>query len=779
MYNSQNGSNLDQNQNISENGHTATQSYLGGSMLQSEIHPQRETDSGSEFFRFAPSLGNFVVSAENSGKDQITPVSFGTENRFENIDSGFFKPAESFINSTETAKEKPPVKALTESVSDYAKFKNLRLQLANFLSTASELTGELNMSSFTQKLQRLSNKISEEDFKIQIIGTFKNGKSTFINSFLGDDILPAYALPCTAVINEVKYGIKKNAVLHFKNPIPSTLPKELSQKALAHMEKHHMKNIPPMEIPYDEIESYVVIPMGKDPKEMLLESPYEKVELFWPLELLKDGIEIIDSPGLNEHATRTKVTMDYISKADAVIFVLNATTLCSMEEMNFIENNLSSQGFTDLFFVVNRFDMIPEKERARIIKFAQKKLSSFTSFGNDGIFFVSAKNALESKKEADSDKLNSSGMPKFEKSLSDFLTLDRGSSKLYITSHKLKNLLAKEITEKIIPARKAVLETSLSDINSKCRDIVPKIEALETKRDLLYRKVLYAIDQSKVEFKQLAHKNMSETIGLVPMWVENFIPTTKLGVIPSTTKAKQLLNEILTHLSYMLESNNRIWQVNELLPAMNYHAGVIFSSARKEIDLISEDIHKASAILTGAKSFESMSHNISDLGLGSSPAIIQENLQVSKNVAMQVSGETFLAMMSFISPSNFVELISTAFSGATKGSESGIIKKIKAKITNEVTSALSHTTYEYIDSVAQNVANSYIGIAEKMLEPLNHEISVLRNQMESAMADTEKGEEAVNKKRLALENIETGIKNLCSELISFASDLEKKDEAKK
>jgi len=136
-------------------------------------------------------------------------------------------------------------------------------------------------------------------------------------------------------------------------------------------------------------------------------------------------------------------------------------------------------------------------------------------------------------------------------------------------------------------------------------------------------------------------------------------------------------------------------------------------------------------------------------------------------------------MMSFISPSNFVELISTAFSGATKGSESGIIKKIKAKITNEVTSALSHTTYEYIDSVAQNVANSYIGIAEKMLEPLNHEISVLRNQMESAMADTEKGEEAVNKKRLALENIETGIKNLCSELISFASDLEKKDEAKK
>ncbi len=72
-----------------------------------------------------------------------------------------------------------------------------------------------------------------------------------------------------------------------------------------------------MSIPYDKIEDYVVIPMGKNPKDMLLESPYERVELFWPLELLKNGIEIIDSPGLNEHATRTKVTMDFISRADA------------------------------------------------------------------------------------------------------------------------------------------------------------------------------------------------------------------------------------------------------------------------------------------------------------------------------------------------------------------------------------------------------------------------------------------------------------------------------
>ena len=104
------------------------------------------------------------------------------------------------------------------------------------------------------------------------------------------------------------------------------------------MSKYGSGVVPPLEISYNEIEDYVVIPMGEDPKEMLLESPYEKVELFWPLELLKEGVEIIDSPGLNEATTRTRVTMDYLSKADAILFVLSADRLCSQDEMEFIEN---------------------------------------------------------------------------------------------------------------------------------------------------------------------------------------------------------------------------------------------------------------------------------------------------------------------------------------------------------------------------------------------------------------------------------------------------------
>lgn len=81
---------------------------------------------------------------------------------------------------------------------------------------SSDVIKYLNMSNYSDSLSKLSEKVNNDTFKIQVVGTFKNGKSTFINALLGSHVLPAYSLPCTAVINEVKYGKEKKAVLYFK-----------------------------------------------------------------------------------------------------------------------------------------------------------------------------------------------------------------------------------------------------------------------------------------------------------------------------------------------------------------------------------------------------------------------------------------------------------------------------------------------------------------------------------------------------------------------------------
>ena len=249
-------------------------------------------------------------------------------------------------------------------IENFKEFQKNQQELAQILRDASKVTHELNMSK-EKELDELSTKVQNDTFKIMVTGTFKNGKSTFINALLGEELLPAYALPCTAVINEVKYGTEKKAILYFRNPLPDPLPEKLAEKAVCHMEKYKGRPIPPLKIPYDEIEDYVVIPMGADEKQMKLQSPYEKVELFYPLSLLENGVEIIDSPGLNEDETRTRVTMDYLAKVDAILYVLNANAICAGDEMKFVEKDLKGNNFDSVFFI-NTFPICRTIEHRQI-----------------------------------------------------------------------------------------------------------------------------------------------------------------------------------------------------------------------------------------------------------------------------------------------------------------------------------------------------------------------------------------------------------------------------
>ena len=97
----------------------------------------------------------------------------------------------------------------------YALYKSKQAELTKLIEDTLRVASKLNTEKLCNALERLVGKVSNTSFKIQIAGTFKNGKSTFINALLGEEILPAYALPCTAVINEVKYGDEKKAKLYF------------------------------------------------------------------------------------------------------------------------------------------------------------------------------------------------------------------------------------------------------------------------------------------------------------------------------------------------------------------------------------------------------------------------------------------------------------------------------------------------------------------------------------------------------------------------------------
>ncbi|MEO0645155.1 MAG: dynamin family protein [Cyanobacteria bacterium J06650_10] len=271
-------------------------------------------------------------------------------------------------------------------------------------------------------IKRFVGNIQSDTFKVLVLGEFKRGKSTLINALLGEDILPSYAIPTTAVVSEIKWGIKKKALLHFNKTNDGQQP-------------------PPVEIPVSDLEEYVVLKRdelfeGKD-------SPsrnYAKVEIFWPLSFCRNGVELIDSPGLNEHRFRQEVTTSYTENdnVDAIIFVLSCEQLCSRSEMDIIDD-LTSASYENIFFICNRFDLLREQERGDIRAYGLSKLAHKTK--RNRVFFISALMALDGRINDDTELIDESGLINFEEELENFLVRDRGRIKTLRVLHDIEEFI--------------------------------------------------------------------------------------------------------------------------------------------------------------------------------------------------------------------------------------------------------------------------------------------------------------------------------------------------
>lgn len=661
------------------------------------------------------------------------------------------------------------------------RFRVQRERLGGMLCNASEVIKDLNMSTASDNLDKLSKKVNNDSFKIQVIGTFKNGKSTFINSLLGEAVLPAYALPCTAVINEVKYGEKKEAVLYFRNPLPENLPTSISQKALAHMQKHNMKNVPPLHIDYSELEDYVVIPMGEDPKEMLLESPYEKVELFWPLEMLKEGVEIIDSPGLEEDDTRTRVTMDYLAKADAILFVLNACQLCSMSEIEFIENNLHEYGFTDPFFIVNRFDLIPENQKDAVMRFAKMKLSEFST---NEIFYVSAQQALDGETQRNPTLYEKSQMGAFTKRLSEFLTKDKGRIKLSQPSRELKRILNNEALYKVIPNQRAMLDSSLEEVKARYDAAKPQLEMLKSKKQQIIAKLQLRIEQSKTEFKRATNRNTVTVAEMVPCWIKEYTPQHKLGIIPTKSKIAAIVTEISEYINSKIEEQQKTWKNEVMLPLVKERCDYIFDSTEQDLTKLYSEIDSISIQMSGndvvAPEPVPLWQRIAGAAAGA--LLLMPDLAIAgglngltkelvKNVGIVIGTEVLLGLfIGFTNPFVLVGGIIAAIIGGGFTSDNAL-KKIKSMLSEAIISKVSENADEGATKTSESIASRLMDIANDISSAVDNEISQSEQLVTGIIAEMQQGQACIDARKKVINSCENKITALSTELDAFTFEL--------
>jgi len=665
----------------------------------------------------------------------------------------------------------------------YAAYKEKQRELAQMLEEASVSIATLAMDTAGTHLMEYAEKASSDSLKIMVVGTFKNGKSTFINSFLGQDVLPAYAMPCTAVINEVVYGDEKRAFLHFRKDLPDPLPTNIPSRALEQIKRFSGQEIPPIEIPSNELEAYTTIPMDKDPKEMLMESPYEKIVLHWPLDLLENGVEIIDSPGLNEHKTRTQVTEGYLDKADAILFVLTADKLCSEDEMRFVDLNLKKRGYGDIYFIINRFDTInSQKEKQGVRDWAKNKLCGFTSFGEDGLFFVSARNALDGKTQDKPDLYNGSGMPEFERELSDFLVNHRGKIKMSQPVKELRRILATEGMEQI-SLRRAMLESSLHELIARRDAAIPQLHKLKDKLDKTRQNISRQVDSAIPEIRYQINKYFADISTNIEVWVNEYEPATQIGLLTAKQNAEPLIHEITGYVKDRLEEEQVDWQQNTLGPFISDKVNAIFTSNEANLENFFLELDKIKLTIAGPAAAPSegnasgierlMAAGLGLFATGPAGAILGGVHGFSKDflsgVLKQFALIGGLTLLGLLNPLTIIPIIGYALFKNVWGAGDKITATIKAKVVEALKDQVGNSAVDSIEETLDGLKKQIWGAFEPMLNNMDANVRETEAHVDQVIEEMTQGQQEIDRQKDILASTEERIAELISKADEFYS----------
>ncbi|MGR3279981.1 dynamin family protein, partial [Acaryochloris marina NIES-2412] len=298
--------------------------------------------------------------------------------------------------------------------------------MADTLSTAetagATASGQLSLAPQVETLRGVADNLQQGIFRLVVLGDLKRGKSTLLNSLLGERLLPSDVNPCTAVLTVLKYGPQKQVTIH------------------------HLDDTPPEQIALEDFKQIYTI----DPEEAKALASKDQAafpnvshaEIEYPIPLLQQGLELIDTPGLNDTEARNQLVFNFLQDCHAVLFVMDATQPCTLDERRYLQNTLKDRGIT-LFFLINAWDKVqsnlinPDDHEAlasaedRLRGVFQTHLADYCPNQYDQrVFEVSGLKALRSQLQNDPEALAQSGVPAFLDSLFEFLSKDRIQSEL-------------------------------------------------------------------------------------------------------------------------------------------------------------------------------------------------------------------------------------------------------------------------------------------------------------------------------------------------------------
>ncbi len=223
-----------------------------------------------------------------------------------------------------------------------------------------ELAGESLSPTVARHLREGAERVGQARFNLVVLGEFKRGKSTLINSLLGREVLPTGVVPLTSAITVLRYGSSERLLVHYEDGREDE--HEISELERFVTERENPHNC-----------------LGVDSTTVEIAS-----------ELLAGGVALVDTPGIGSvHAHNTALAWEYMPRIDAALCVLNADQPFTASEREFFL--AAAERAPRLLVAVNKIDHLGEHERAHAIEFIQAVSAQLITTSEVEFYAVSAK----------------------------------------------------------------------------------------------------------------------------------------------------------------------------------------------------------------------------------------------------------------------------------------------------------------------------------------------------------------------------------------------------
>lgn len=341
------------------------------------------------------------------------------------------------------------------------------------------------------QLNRIEKRTKDRNIYIGLIGEFSSGKSTLINSLIGSDFFVTNALQGTTTTPTfIQYGNHIDLIVQYKSG--KKLSYSRNKKRLL---KRYLPHI------YDNLSFAKKLAISL--KSLFGQNSYDDtlltlfdhvttsdaaseyidfVRIYYPTDILKNGIVIVDTPGTDslnpEHTKTTKRTIRDV--CDLAFVIMPQDKLLSHTLSGFIDDNFTDEIKRKCYYLITKAELVKtDSERTGLMKGLSRRLTAMNEIENPKIYLAPSLLSLEYNGILEptgllthlSDSERKALAEGFKKDI-DSMIFEINSTKAETIQHKI-NLLVQSLT------------ASFSDsLNNKKLEIKQEVDTLERLRTI-------------------------------------------------------------------------------------------------------------------------------------------------------------------------------------------------------------------------------------------------------------------------------------------------------